>query len=497
MAKIYKMFIDGEWVVSKRGKCMDVINPYNEKVIARVPEGDEKDVWGAAKAAKKSFEKGVWSKATPGERQKVLLSIADLIEKNTDKLSRLESENQGKTIKYARESDFPFIVDTFRFFAGAARVLEGMAAQEYSGMGTSFIRREPVGVVACIIPWNYPLYIAAWQIAPALAAGNSVVAKPSSYTPLTLLEFAGLAEKAGIPDGVFNVVTGRGEIAGEALITNPDIDMIAFTGDTSTGKHIMERASSSIKILHLELGGKAPAVILPDADLNAASEGCAVGAFWNSGQDCTAVTRVLVHEKQHGKFVKMLVSIAKKFRLGNQLDENTDMGPLVSKKQQERVKGYVEIAVKQGAKIECGGKTRSPGYFFEPTILTNVKQHDRVSQEEIFGPVLIVQKYRDVDEAIDKANDVRYGLAASVWGSNIRGCIRVANELKFGTVWINEHGILANEMPHGGYKQSGFGKDMSILSLEEYTKVKHVYIDQTGLARKPWHYVVYGKKGEQ
>lgn len=497
MVKIYKMFINGNWVKSKSGKYIDVINPYNERVIAKVPEGNDADVAEAVKTAKESFEEGVWSKITPAERQAVLLKTADLIQKNINKLAKLESENQGKTIKYARESDFPFIIDTFRFFAGAARILGGIASQEYSGMGTSFIRREPVGVVASIVPWNYPLYIAAWQIAPALAAGNSVVAKPASYTPLTLLEFASLVKKAGLPDGVLNVVTGRGEVVGKALVTNPHVDMIAFTGDTSTGKQIMQTASSSLKILHLELGGKAPAIILPDANLEAAVEGCAVGAFWNSGQDCTAVTRVLVHEKQHDRFVRMLVDVTKKFKLGNQLDENTDMGPLVSKKQQERVKNYVEIAVKQGAKIECGGKGRGPGYFFEPTILTNVKQHDKVCQEEIFGPVLIVQKYKNVNDVIRMANDVIYGLAASVWGSNIRECIRVANELRFGTVWINEHGILANEMPHGGYKQSGFGKDMSILSLEEYTKVKHVYIDQTGLVRKPWHYVVYGKKSRR
>lgn len=492
--KNYRMFVGGKFIESKGDRYTNVVNPYNGKIIAKVSEGNEKDVEEAVKVAKKSFEAGAWSETAPAERQKVLLKIAELIEKNINNLAKLESENQGKTIKYARESDFPFIVDTFRFFAGAARILQGMAAQEYSGMGTSFIRREPVGVVASIIPWNYPLYIAAWQIAPALAAGNSVVAKPSSYTPLTLLEFAALAKKAGIPDGVLNIVTGKGEVVGKALATNPDVNMITFTGDTTTGKEIMALASSAVKILHLELGGKAPAVILPDANLEAAAEGCAVGAFWNSGQDCTAVTRALIQEKHYDKFVKMLVDIAKRFKLGNQLNENTDMGPLVSKKQQEKVMGYVKIAVQQGAKIACGGKTRGPGYFFEPTILTNVKQHDKVYQEEIFGPVLIVQKYNSIDQAIRMANDVKYGLAASVWGSNIRECIRVANKLKFGTVWINEHGILANEMPHGGYKQSGFGKDMSILSLEEYTKVKHVYIDQTGLVRKPWHYVVYGKK---
>ncbi len=490
------MFIDGKWVESNSGKYMDVLNPYSEKVIAKISEGNEEDVIKAVESAKKSFEKGGWSKATPSEKQIVILKIADLIQEDIDRLAMLESQNQGKTIKYARESDFPFLIDTFRFFAGTARIFGGIAAQEYSGMGTSFIRREPVGVVASIVPWNYPLLIAAWQIAPALAAGNSIVAKPASYTPLTLLEFALLAKKAGLPDGVLNVVTGRGEVVGKALVTNPLVDMISFTGDTDTGKQIMKMASSSVKILHLELGGKAPAIILPDADLNAAAEGCAVGAFWNSGQDCTAITRVLVNEMLHDRFVKIIIEIAKKFKLGDQLNENTDMGPLVSKKQQERTKNYVKTAEKQGAKIEFGGKTRSPGYFFEPTILTNVKQHDTICQEEVFGPVLIIQKYKDVNESIKMANDVQYGLAASVWGSNIKECIRVTNELNFGTVWINEHGVLANEMPHGGFKQSGFGKDMSIFSLEEYTKTKHVYIDQTGLIRKPWHYVVYGKKDE-
>ncbi|MBI2146879.1 aldehyde dehydrogenase family protein [Candidatus Woesearchaeota archaeon] len=488
------MFIAGEWIGSKTGKLMDILNPYTEKIIARVPESNEEDAAIAAKEAKKAYETGIWSRATPAERQAVLLRIADLLEKNKDRLSALESQNQGKTIKYARDSDLPFLIDTFRFFAGAARTLSGMAAQEYSGMGTSFIRREPIGVVACIIPWNYPLYIAAWQIAPALAAGNSVVAKPASSTPLTLLEFAALAKKAGLPDGVLNIITGKGEIIGKALAEDKNVDMITFTGDTSTGRNIMAMASSTLKVLHLELGGKAPAIVLPDADLDAAAEGCAVGAFWNAGQDCTAVTRVLVHKSQHDALVKRLVSIARQFRLGNQLHPATDMGPLVSKKQQDRVKQYVDIAVRQGAKIECGGKTRSPGCFFEPTILTNVRQHDTICQEEVFGPVLIVQKYKTTDDALQKANDIQYGLAASVWGSSIRECIRIANNLKFGTVWINEHGVLANEMPHGGCKQSGFGKDMSVLSLEEYTKVKHVYIDQLGIARKPWHYVVYGKK---
>ncbi|HLD42352.1 MAG TPA: aldehyde dehydrogenase family protein, partial [archaeon] len=348
-----------------------------------------------------------------------------------------------------------------------------------------------------IVPWNYPLYIAVWKIAPALAAGNSLVVKPASLTPLTLLEFTKLAEKAGIPKGVFNVVTGSGEIMGEELTRNKKVDMVAFTGDTETGKKIMASASSTVKRVHLELGGKAPLVVLPDADIETVAQGAVVGGFWNTGQDCTAVTRVLVHEDKYEQVSKTMAQKAKQFRLGDPLNKNTDMGPLVSGKQRERVENFIQKGVEEGAKVLTGGKRPEKlkrGFYLEPTILKDTTQDMTVCMEEVFGPVIAVYSYSKLGEAIEQANSVDYGLAASVYGKDITACMKVANQLDFGTVWINEHGILVSEMPHGGFKQSGFGKDQSLYSFEEYTRIKHVYIDLTGQARKPWHYTVFGKK---
>lgn len=506
----YQLYIDGRWQDAVSRQTFDVINPANSQVIAKVAKADIADTKRAVDAARRAFDSGIWSNKTPAERSSIIWKLAELVEQNIERLSYLEALNQGKTIKYSHESDFPFIIDNLKFFAGAARMLEGKAAAEYTGLGTSFVRREPVGVCACIIPWNYPLFIAVWQLAPALAAGNTVVAKPATLTPITLLEFAKLAEQAGVPAGVLNIITGPGNVVGPELATNPKVDMVSVTGDTATGKKVMQLAASTLKRVHLELGGKAPMIILEDCDLEIAAEGAIVGAYWNGGQDCTAVTRVYVPEKLHDRFVQMLVERAKKFVLGNQLSWGTDMGSLVSSKQRERVEWYVKTGIEQGAKVVFGGrrptakelqasnskedKNLDKGFFYLPTIITNAKQHMRICQEEIFGPVLTVFKYKTVDEAIEKSNDVVFGLASSVWGKDVTTLMKVANKLKFGTVWINEHGALASEMPHGGYKQSGFGKDLSMYSLEEYTNVKHVYIDQTNVARKPWHYVVYGKK---
>ncbi len=493
----YKMFIDGKWVESSSGQAFDVINPATEEVIAKVPLGTRDDARHAIDSARKAFDSGVWPDKTPMERSNILWSIAEIVEKNSLRLAQLESKNVGKTIKYARDSDLPFIIDNLKFFSGAIRNMEGRAAMNYSGMGLSVIKREPIGVVSAIIPWNYPLYIAIWKIAPALAAGNTLVIKPASYTPITLLEFAKLTEKI-LPKGVFNVVTGPGETIGTELASNSKVDMVAVTGDISTGKKIMQMASSNVKKVHLELGGKAPFIVLPDASIDAATEGAIVSAFWNTAQDCTASTRVYVHESIHNKFVETLVKKAKKIRIGDPSNESTDMGPLVSAKQRDRTEQYVKLGIKEGAKLAFGGnrpKGIKRGFYFEPTIFTNVEQKMRICQEEIFGPVLSVMKYKTIDEAVEKANDVVYGLAASVWGKDITQLTNIANRLRFGEVWINEHGVLVSEMPHGGYKQSGFGKDLSIYSLEEYTQIKHIYIDTTGLARKPWYYVVYGDKG--
>lgn len=497
MVQTYKMFIGGKWVSAASGETFDVLNPANNKILARAAKGSAEDVDAAVDAARDSFNKGVWSRKTPAERAQILWKLADLVEKNTKPLAKLESQNQGKSIKYARDSDLPLVVDNIRFFAGASRMLDGKAAANYSGLGTSFVRREPLGVVAGIVPWNYPLLIAVWKLAPALAAGNSVIMKPASYTPLTLLELAKLADKAGVPKGVLNVITGSGEDVGSPLAGHKNIDMVAFTGDTETGKKIMELASPNVTRVHLELGGKAPMIVLKDADVPTAADGAVTGGYWNTGQDCTAVTRVLVHESIEKAMVKKMTEFAmKNFRLGDPSKETTDLGPLVSLKHRERVEGYVKSGIDEGAKVITGGKSPngkefSKGAFYEPTILTNVKQHHKVCQEEIFGPVLTVQSFNTVDQAINMGNDVAFGLASSVWGKDINACMKVAAELQFGTVWINDHGILTSEMPHGGYKLSGFGRDLSMYSFDEYTNVKHVYVDATGIGEKEWHAAVH------
>jgi betaine-aldehyde dehydrogenase len=494
------MLINGEWVESASGERMDVISPADGSVLASVPKGGRKDVDAAVDAARDAFSKGVWSQKAPAERANILWKFAQLVEQNAPDLAKLESANQGKSIKFARDGDLPLIIDNLKFFAGAARMLEGKSAAEYSGIGTSIIRREPIGVVGAIVPWNYPLLIAAWKIGPALAAGNSLILKPASYTPLTALEVAKLAEKAGIPKGVLQVITGPGEDVGAAFPEHKGIDMVAFTGDTSTGRKIMEAASRTVKRVHLELGGKAPMIVLPDADLFTAADGAVTGGFWNSGQDCTAVTRVLVPKERAESVAGKMAELARQnFRLGHPLKETTDMGPLVSFRHRERVEGYVKAGVDEGAHALTGGKRPTAkelakGAYYEPTILAKARQHMRVCREEIFGPVLTVQAYGDLDDAIRQANDVEYGLASSVWGRDINACMKVAARLQFGTVWINDHGILTSEMPHGGMKQSGFGKDLSMYSFDEYTQVKHVYVDALGPGEKPWHGAVHKMK---
>ncbi|MBI2675159.1 MAG: aldehyde dehydrogenase family protein [Candidatus Aenigmarchaeota archaeon] len=493
----YGMYIDGVWSGSSSGETFDVLNPATEDVIAKVPKGTVEDARRSIDAARKAFDSGIWSGKTPAERSAVLYRLAELVVSNADKLAKLESLNVGKTLKYSRDSDLPFIIDNLKFFAGAARSLEGKAAAEYSGMGTSIIRREPLGVIGCIIPWNYPLYIAVWKIAPALAAGNTLVVKPASYTPLTLLEFAKLAAKAGVPKGALNVVTGPGGVIGSEIAMSRKVDMIALTGDTETGKRVVQMASASIKRIHLELGGKAPMIVLPDADIEAVAQGAVIGGYWNTGQDCTAVTRVIIHEDLYEKTIRRMAQKARRFVVGDPLNAKTDMGPLISARQRERVEAFIRKGLEEGARIVAGGKRPAglkKGFYLEPTILRDAEQDMAVCREEIFGPVIVAYSYSKLDEAIEKANDVDYGLAASVYGRDITSCMKAANELDFGTVWINEHGILTSEMPHGGFKQSGFGKDLSIYSFDEYTRTKHVYIDLTGKAIKDWHSVVYAGK---
>ena len=493
-----KMWINGQEVNSSDSKTYDDINPATGEVLAEVPVATTKDVDVAVKSARDAFDKGIWPKLPPAERSKILWRLADLVTAEADRLAALETADQGKTIKLSRDSDFEFGIDNIRFFASICRNLEGKSACEYNGLGTSIIRREPVGVVASITPWNYPWMMAVWKIIPAIAAGNTVVAKPASYTPLSTVEFAKLIEKAGVPSGVVNVITGPGKSVGEALTTHKDVDMVVFTGDTITGRRIMEQSSKSVKRVQLELGGKAPFIVFEDADLEAAVKGATAAAFVNGGQDCTAATRLYLHKNIYDKFISQFLNEVETIRIGDPTSRSIDLGPLVSKSQLENVEKYVQCGLDEGAKLLTGG--RSPkldkpfnnGYFYMPTIFAEVKEDMKIVKEEIFGPVVTVHRFSEIGEVIEKSNDVIYGLGSSVWTKDINKAFKVANALRFGEVWINDHLPLASEMPHGGFKQTGFGKDLSAYSFDDYTEIKHIYVDLTGEKRKGWHYTIYG-----
>ncbi len=469
-----------------------IISPSSEKTIAHVQDAGQEEVHLAVSSAQKAFP--LWALKSPAERASLLLNWASLIEKNLSRLALLESQNTGKPLKLSQDGDLPFAIDNLRFFASAARVTDAPAASEYSTGYLSFLKREPLGPVALITPWNYPLMMAIWKMAPALAAGNSCVIKPSELTPLTTLEIAKLALKAGFPEGVINVVLG-GEETGKLLTSHSEIKMISFTGDTATGRKIMSQASNTVKRLHLELGGKAPFIVFDDADLSAAVLGAVVGSFVNAGQDCTAATRLYIHKKVFDRFTAHFVTETKKIKLGLFDDPATDMGPLISEDQRARVEGFLSRA--EGIEILHGGhrpKNLKKGFFFEPTVIAKAEQNSELVQKEIFGPVVCLLPFKDEDEAVKLANDVPYGLAASVWTKDAHKALRVSSALRFGTVWINDHLPLASETPHGGFNQSGFGKDLSRHALEEYTTLKHVMADLSGEARKPWHYTVFGKK---
>ncbi|MFI2435039.1 gamma-aminobutyraldehyde dehydrogenase [Streptomyces sp. NPDC018693] len=488
-------YIAGRLTKGTSGRTHAVVDPAIGEEVYTYELAGPADVDAAVTAARAAFPG--WSGATPAERSEALHRFAAVLAERAEDFARAESLQCGKPLKLTREFDVPGAIDNTAFFAGAARHLQGQSAGEYSGDHTSYVRREPIGVVGSIAPWNYPLQMAAWKILPAIAAGNTIVLKPAELTPLTSLLFAQAATDAGIPDGVVNIVTGTGKQAGEHLVGHPDVAMTSFTGSTAVGKRVAEIATATVKRIHLELGGKAPFVVFDDADLEAAVNGAVAGALINSGQDCTAATRAYVQRPLYDAFLERTAALMETVRVGDPFAARTDLGPLISHVHRDRVAGFVDRA-RAYARVVTGGEAPQGelenGAYYRPTLIADAPQDSEVVQSEIFGPVLVVLPFDGDDEGIALANDTPYGLAASAWTRDVFRANRATREIKAGCVWVNDHIPIISEMPHGGYRQSGSGKDMSPYSFEEYTQIKHVMFDNTAVAEKDWHRTVFGDR---
>ena len=476
-----KMLIGGQWVEAASGKAFETIDPSTGQVLARVAEGDSEDINRAVTAARKAFESGPWPKMTPSQRGRLLWKVAELIEQHADELAQLETLDNGKPIKYSKGGDVPLTADHFRYFAGWATKIEGDTIPVSIPNMFTYSLREPLGVVGQIIPWNFPLQMASWKLAPALACGNTVVLKPADQTPLTALRLGELICEAGFPDGVVNIVPGFGETAGAALAAHPDVDKIAFTGSTEVGKKILQASAGNLKKVTLELGGKSPNIIFPDADMKYAVRGALNAIFFNQGQVCTAGSRLFVHTSVYDQVVSGLTDAASKMKLGQGIDPATELGPVVSQEQLERVTGYIEIGRREGATPTTGGERATgdlaQGYFVQPTVFDQVRDDMTIAREEIFGPVVVAMPFEDIEEVAARANRSIYGLAAGVWTSDIKKAHKMVSLLKAGVIWVNTYNQFDAAAPFGGYKQSGYGREMGHAVLDAYTQVKTAWIN--------------------